>query len=148
MTVSRFYMTQSIRRAYRKANLFLQKINYAAKDDGVFFKLGKNLIWIELHLVPKPGDRKSTGTEVIMSKQPVSNEEIKSFAPKVLSYAEPKQEVQLDENKVMSLLRQESRKLGDAGKNNGSSKGDGASGIPEEGIIDVKKLDEEMKMLM
>lgn len=48
---AKYYFTQNLRETYRQGEAFLRRINVKAKDSGLFFKLGKNMIWVECHIL-------------------------------------------------------------------------------------------------
>lgn len=76
--------TQSLRSAHRQAEFFLRKVNFELRNNGVFFKLGKNLLWIELHLVTGTSQgRFETKILVNLSKPPKAASETAPFQPQL-----------------------------------------------------------------
>lgn len=100
-------MTQSLRRAYRKADLFLKQINYALRDNSVVFKLGKNMLWIEIHIINAEGDESMAGgeIEVCLSLPPQSSASVPSFIPDIQEYSISLHEAVFDEKEALRRMK-------------------------------------------
>lgn len=61
----------------KQVELFISRINYRLKDKGAFFVIGKNFIWIELHLI----DILKANIEVGIGDNYVSSKEVEIFNP-------------------------------------------------------------------
>ena len=75
--------TVSLRKAYREAEYYVRKVNYEIRASGLFVRLGKNMLWVEVHVLRAGEDNNKI--EVNISKPMVPSTEIQSFVPQIHS---------------------------------------------------------------
>lgn len=108
---SKYSFTQSLRRAYRRAEVFLKQVNYELRNQPLVFRLGKNMLWIELHVLDA-GEKEATigGIEVNLSYPPSKAESISSFKPSLEAFSQPPTDTTFDEKAALKKLESQSKK--------------------------------------
>lgn len=52
-----------------QADLFLHRLNWENRESGVYWRLGKNMLWIEMEMIG--GAEENSGIEINMSKDSI-----------------------------------------------------------------------------
>lgn len=100
-----------MRHAYRHADLLLKKVNYELRNSGLFFQLGKNLLWVELHLLDLDGQGggSSNHISVNLSTQVSAASSVSYFKPHIKAFSQPTIDSDFNEEAAKLKLQQQQR---------------------------------------
>lgn len=108
---SKYLFTQSLRRCFRKAELFLKQVNYELRHQSLVFKLGKNLLWIELHVLDIGEDQSHIGgIEVNLSFPPTNPATLANFKPSFEAFSQPPTDSIFDEKAALKNIENHNNK--------------------------------------
>lgn len=91
--------------------MYLKKVNYELRNSGLFFRLGKNLLWIELHILDLDSQNSGSSTqiEVNLSISATRPSSVQCFKPVITSFSQPTIEAKFDEQAAKMQLQQQQR---------------------------------------
>lgn len=101
---SKYQFTRSLRSAHREAEAYLLKVNFELRHAGLSFRLGKNLLWVELHLLDLGGEDGGSSTKIPVNLgAPLAAVQGPSFKPTIKRFSMPATEAQFDEQAAKHL---------------------------------------------
>lgn len=110
----KYAYTNILRRNYREAELFLRKINYQFRSKDIFFVLGKNLLWFELHLLSltsSPSNNDDIEVNLSMAYKNPKEAAVEGMKIDSEKFQKKFVEVNINENLAMTKLKQDKQQM-------------------------------------